>query len=277
MSKEVQYPDCDASYTVTEGLVARKKRPHRKLDGPFFPRDVIPLPEQSYIECDGKHLILLGGIDKKSDYIANTGVLIFFAALVTFVVFGVPIYSFGFDIIKDIEWFWWPITAFLWGTGIYYFLKYSRTIFESFIIFNREAGTVMFPPHEGLKQFVVPFEQVECYGTMHYHSRGGKHYFTHLIAKKKPRGEKDRECPIHFSEAYGRTPVEKEWKLICTFMDKEQPIPKVFDRWINEFKRTGINVCRKIVDQAAYDKALAEEEAEETKAAREAPHASDYS
>jgi len=273
MSDEVKYPDCEASYTVTEDLVARKKRPHRKLDGPFYPRDVIPLPEDSYIECDGKHLQLVGGLMRSANYNAVGTVLIFFGVVVGAISLVIPIYTMGIAFISKIAWFWWPLTIFLLIIGVHYYVKSKRTPFNDFIIFNREAGTVMFPPLKGRKRLVLPFDQVECYGTMHYHSRGGKHYMTYLSAKKKPRGEKDRECPIHFSEAYGRTPTEREWKLICTFMDKDQPIPKVFDRWINEFKRTGLNVCRKTVDQVAYDKAVAEEEAEEAKIAA---HAADY-
>ncbi|VAW79713.1 hypothetical protein MNBD_GAMMA12-3282, partial [hydrothermal vent metagenome] len=117
-------------------------------------------------------------------------------------------------------------------------LKSSR-----YFVFNRIAGTVLFPARWRCPPLILRFEDVRCHPSIYVLQFGGVHRTSYLWANKVTQNEKRRLKEVHLdvrSKAHGQI----DWSLICTFMDQSQPVPDIpaFSERSNYYKKHNLSL-----------------------------------
>ncbi|VAW73535.1 hypothetical protein MNBD_GAMMA12-2185 [hydrothermal vent metagenome] len=112
-----------------------------------------------------------------------------------------------------------------------------------YFVFNRTAGTVLFPAKWNRSSFTLRFEDIHCHPNVHIMQFGGIHRTNYLWANKVPQNESRRLREVAIA-ATSRDIAQLEWSLICTFMDQSEPVPDIpaFSKRSNYYKKHNLSL-----------------------------------
>jgi len=94
-----------------------------------------------------------------------------------------------------------------------------------YFIFDRDNGTVAIPKSFFRPHYVLPFSEVECYGSSYLSPNGAPLYKMLLLPKLKPRGRWERYRHLYMEAIYDHDTADRYWSYICLFMDRQKPLP----------------------------------------------------
>ncbi len=116
-------------------------------------------------------------------------------------------------------------TTIPWVIGfIGLFLLLTKSEIRYFI-FDRDNGTVAIPKGLFRPHYVLPFSEVECYGSSYLSPNGAPLYKMLLLPKLKPRGRWERYRHLYMEAIYDHDTADRYWSYICLFMDRQKPLP----------------------------------------------------
>jgi hypothetical protein len=230
-------PNKTATQTADSDLVPNRKRPRWDWHGPFSGQHVKPTAAMHM--ADGHRLIVSS---------TWSSVLVFgFISVMSFIILAMLCLTIavGFwhgEKISDISnEFLIPIPILLF-TGIFFGILMFKVGKERFFIFDRDHQTVLFPKGIFKRGFVVPFDQVECYGGRYVTIYGGYHYVPILFPKVVPKGH--GRVWRRFIIGNTKEETQQQWRLICDFMNKNRPLPNIgaTGMFIDFFTRNNITL-----------------------------------
>ena len=94
-----------------------------------------------------------------------------------------------------------------------------------YFIFDRDNGTVAIPKSFFRPHYVLPFAEVECYGSSYLSPNGAPLYKMSLLPKLKPRGRWEGYRHLYMEAIYDHDTADRYWSYICLFMDRQKPLP----------------------------------------------------
>jgi len=247
-----KFQDFSLLNKASDGLIPVKKSRCKKFGKPYQTNTNALQPNFLFYNTDGHLLFAHAGADKNNDLFINAGFCYIFAFIIGFLLLVGYI---GGDFPEEAE-ILYPTFAVLTITGIvlHGFSWFLPT--TGFVVFDRDNGTVMFPPHWRKKTLVLAFDQVECNGRTRIYSRGGIHYDTYICAKQKYKSEWwPRREEIRMGMILTRMEAEGLWNVIIRFMDTSKPIPDILPLYdqINWFKDNNTSIPEYFNGPAIYD------------------------
>jgi len=94
-----------------------------------------------------------------------------------------------------------------------------------YFIFDRDHGTVAIPKGLFRPHYVLPFSEVECYGSSYLSPHGAQLYNMSLLPKLKPRGKWEGYRNLYMEAIYDHDTADRYWSYICQFMNRQMPLP----------------------------------------------------
>jgi len=236
----------------TDGLITAKNSRCKKFGKPYKVKSNAMQPNYLFYNTDGHLLFAHAGADKNQDQFINAGTCYIFAFIIGFLIL---VGNIGGDMPTDAE-ILYPVFAILITIGIvlHGFSWYAPA--TGFVVFDRDNGTVMFPPHWRKKTLVLAFNQIDCRGRTSIYSRGGIHYNTYICAKQKHKNElHPRREEIRMGIILTRTEAEALWNVIIDFMNREKPIPDIIPLYdqIQWYKDNNTSIREYFKEPAIYD------------------------
>ncbi len=271
---KVYIPDEDECQEVTEGL---EPAPLRKaFDDAQVPKNLRGKTFDYYVgrRCDGYYYFLMSMAGSKyrltgSDFVAFgiSGIFLFsllltawsdrdLTLLIPFPNSGNEDYLLAAGVFIIVFFF------FFLGLWVHQLAKKDGI---SFIVFNRENGTVTFPKIAHREGITVPFEEVDFAVAATHTSQGGLIRNSSIRTRVCRPGHPPREELVFI---HGITHEEHmdEINLICRFMDKTQPIPACLHKAIESTQSNELDMWDKhpypkdrIFDPPLHERELAPE------------------
>ena len=234
---------------VTEN-VKQAKKPFVKLFEPFDNRPLSAEdyhninPYRSYV-TDGQLLLLEAVNDLRERFIKAGGGVCFVAILIIFTDWSVG---------GKGELYYMALYLFL--IGFVPWLIGMRLKSTRYFVFNRTAGTVLFPAKWRCPPLILPFGDVSCHPSLYFLQFGGIQRTSYLCANKVTQNEKRRVVEIYLSTR-SRAEAERDWSLVCTFMDLSQPLPDIpaFSKRSNYYKKHNLSL-REVFSKPVHENFL---------------------
>jgi len=227
----MSYPEPQVTVSATPGLKENPKKPRNEWHGPF--NIDWRMPKATEYIADGHRLFVVS--------LWNTYFITFVTAFLAYFM----AFTFGIIVLSALAFHGEFEGLEIYGFSIslsvaIIFSLLTRYSSARYYVFDREHGTVHFPKGVFRNSFVVPFDQVECYGGQYVTRYGGHHYVTLIRPKLVPKGTIGgiiRRLPL--LEGSGRENAEAQWSYILQFMDKSKSVPRVgySGIWIDFFQR----------------------------------------
>ena len=213
--KRVNY---DTSH-VSPDLVPNRVRPPRRSIGWKKLSGKAPPPMSVADEADGHRLWIASSSNPFFVYTVAAA-LSFFVAIIfgigEFLIWLRGEWSLGFEFII-------VVTALSLGI-IFSFLLFFKSEIRYFI-FDRDNGTVAIPKGLFRPHYVLPFSEVECYGSSYLSPHGAQLYNMSLLPKLKPRGKWEGYRNLYMEAIYDHDTADRYWSYICQFMNRQMPLP----------------------------------------------------
>ncbi|AJQ92065.1 hypothetical protein [Gynuella sunshinyii] len=140
-------------------------------------------------------------------------------------------------------WFFWVTTLVCFILALWARQQAKKDGF-SYIVFSREYGTVTFPKVQNHQSLTIPFKDVELAAVNIVNNPGTQHWHIIIRSSVKRKGQKPRKEDIDMNGIM-REDFQRQWNMICRFMDKDLPLPECMYSAINIYHRDKFDVWDK--------------------------------